>query len=175
MSLKEYTLQKHTEAEQTAFMQAVFNKQLPEGYWADFCLQKSLIYNGIEVLAESAGLLEDLSNIKRAHFLYLDFKAHNPNKLEYKYRPITIDYYHYLQSLAFEEDRILAHLYTWHMGDLYGGQMIKKIVPGQHRSLEFKDSELLKTTLRSKLKDTMGDEANVSFDWAIKLMNSYEF
>jgi heme oxygenase len=61
------------------------------------------------------------------------------------------------------------------MGDLYGGQMIKKIVPGQHRSLEFKDSELLKTTLRSKLKDTMGDEANVSFDWAIKLMNSYEF
>jgi heme oxygenase len=174
MSLKEYTSQKHTEAEQTKFMQAVFKKQLPEGYWADFCLQKMLIYNGIEMIAESADLLEDLPNIKRANLLYLDFKAHNPNKLEYKYRPVTIDYYHYLQSLAFEEDRILAHLYTWHMGDLYGGQMIKKIVPGQHRSLEFKDSELLKTTLRSKLKDTMGDEANIAFDWAIKLMNSYE-
>ena len=68
----------------------------------------------------------------------------------------------------------MAHLYVWHMGDLYGGQMIKKIMPGNNRALTFKDPESLKTIMRSKLTDSMGDEANVAFDWAIKLLNDYD-
>ena len=61
------------------------------------------------------------------------------------------------------------------MGDLFGGQMIKKIldyVP--HRNLEFKDVDGLKTAIRTKLTDDLGDEANVAFDWAIKIMHTYD-
>ena len=68
----------------------------------------------------------------------------------------------------------MAHLYTWHMGDLFGGQMIKKIVPGKHRSLEFADSKTLMTNIRAKLDDSMADEANVAFSWAIKMMREYD-
>jgi heme oxygenase len=60
------------------------------------------------------------------------------------------------------------------MGDLYGGQMIKKIVPGPHYSLEFVNPEELKTNLRNKLSDDMADEANCAFDWAIKILNEYD-
>jgi hypothetical protein len=53
--------------------------------------------------------------------------------------------------------------------------MIKKIlnyVP--HRNLEFKDVEATKNTIRAKLNDSIGDEAIVAFEWAIKLMHTYD-
>jgi heme oxygenase len=72
-----------------------------------------------------------------------------------------------------DEKSLLAHLYTWHMGDMYGGQMIKKILPGSHSNLEFENAEELKTNLRAKLDDSLGNEANKAFEWAIKIMDTY--
>ena len=71
-----------------------------------------------------------------------------------------------------DTDLVLAHLYVWHMGDLYGGQMIKKILADfPHNHLEFADPELLKTNIRNKLHTGLAEEANNAFDWAIRLMN----
>jgi heme oxygenase len=155
-------------------MKLVFKQQMPKDLWADFTYQKSLIYNGIEGVAGACGLLKDLPDIQRAHYLYLDYKEMIENKTNVTYRQVAIDYYKYILSLFPDEDRIAAHLYVWHMGDLFGGQMIKKIVDAPSRALTFKDPEQLKVTIRTKLKDTMADEANVAFDWAIKLLNDYE-
>jgi heme oxygenase len=61
------------------------------------------------------------------------------------------------------------------MGDMFGGQMIKKIVDAPSSHLDFENADELKTIIRSKLTDDMADEANVAFDWAIKILNHYEF
>jgi heme oxygenase len=61
------------------------------------------------------------------------------------------------------------------MGDMFGGQMIKKIIDAPSSHLDFENAAELKTTIRSKLTDDMADEANVAFDWAIKILNHYEF
>ena len=87
---------------------------------------------------------------------------------------ITNEYVNYIISLQNNPDRIMAHLYTWHMGDLFGGQMIKKIISAPHRSLDFENEDLLKSNIRTKLKDTMVDEANVAFEWAIKILQTYD-
>jgi heme oxygenase len=174
MSLKELTAEKHNLAESTPFMKAIFAKKLPIDLWADYTYQRSLIYNGIEGVAGACGLLKDLPDIQRAHYLYLDYKESTNNELRHSYRQSAIDYYKYILSLYPDENKILAHLYVWHMGDMYGGQMIKKIIPGTHLSLSFKDTEKLKQTLRSKLTDDLATEANVAFDWAIKLLNEYD-
>ena len=68
---------------------------------------------------------------------------------------------------------LLDDLYTWHMGDLFGGQMIKKMLPPPHRNLEFKDVDGLKNNLRAKLTDDLGEEAINSFNWAIKIMDEF--
>jgi heme oxygenase len=60
------------------------------------------------------------------------------------------------------------------MGDMFGGQMIKKIVPGSHRNLEFQNADALKIAIRAKLDDSMADEANLAFDWAIRMMRDYD-
>ena len=174
MSLKDLTSDKHREAESTNFMKAVFSKTLPSFLWVDWTLQKTLFYKTIEGCAGANGLLNDLPDIHRAFYLYLDYRDMLKDNPEPKFRPSAIEYHNYLLSISQEPNKIMAHLYTWHMGDLFGGQMIKRIVPGNHRSLEFKDPALLIQNIRNKIDDSLAEEAICSFDWAIKMMREYD-
>lgn len=175
MSLKELTAEKHEAAESTPFMKAVFAKSMPKEVWADWTYQKALFYGAIEGAAGAAGLLHDLPDIRRAFYLYQDFdEMWDKDTTRPSFRPVVVDYYNYILSISKDANRVMAHLYTWHMGDLFGGQMIKKVVDAPHRSLEFDNVNELKTTIRSKLDDSMGDEANVAFDWAIRMMKEYD-
>ncbi len=174
MSLKELTAEKHKLAESTAFMQAVFNKSLPQDLWIDWTYQKWLFYGAIEGAAGANQLLGDLPDLRRAFYLAMDYQEMNGNNPRHEFRPVVVDYYNYLLSISKDPNKVMAHLYTWHMGDLFGGQMIKKIVPGSHRNLEFADPKTLMTNIRAKLDDSMGDEANVAFDWAIRMMKDYD-
>jgi heme oxygenase len=172
MSLKEITKEVHQAAEETKFMRSVFKKQMPTEVWRDYTYNKMLWYGAIECKARAEGLLNDLPGIERAYYLYQDYKDLNGNADSPKFTPASIEYHRYILDL--EPGKVLAHLYTWHMGDLFGGQMIKKMLDTvPHRNLEFKDVDALKTTLRAKLDDSLGDEANCAFDWAIRIMNSY--
>lgn len=175
MTLKEATFEKHQAAENTVFMQQLFKQKLSQDIWADFVYQKCLIYNAIECVAGACGLTQDLPDIQRTHYLYRDYMSLTGKKINHVYRQVSIDYYKYILNLFPDADAVMAHFYVWHMGDLYGGQMIKKIVAGPHESLTFKNPEILKQTIRTKLKDEMATEANTAFDWAIKLLNDYEF
>jgi heme oxygenase len=174
MSLKELTAGKHTEAETTPFMKAVFAKTLPHELWIDWTYQKWLFYGAIEGAAGANRLLGDLPDLRRAFYLAMDYAEMNGNNPRHQFRPVVVDYYNYLLSISKDPNKIMAHLYTWHMGDMFGGQMIKKIVPGEHRNLEFEDARTLMTNIRAKLDDSMGDEANVAFDWAIRMMRDYD-
>ena len=174
MALKDLTAEKHREAESTPFMKAVFARALPFDLWVDWTYQKWLFYGAIEGCAGACGLLNDLSDIRRAFYLFMDFNEMKQEGKDYEFRPIVKDYQQYILSIANDPAKIMAHLYTWHMGDMFGGQMIKKIVPGSHRNLEFADTKTLITNIRAKLDDSMADEANVAFDWAIKMMRDYD-
>ena len=174
MSLKELTADKHQQAESTRFMKAVFAKTLPFELWVDFTYQKQLWYKEIEYAASQAGLLNGLPGITRAHLIMDDYQnMDKPVGSFNTYRELTKDYASYIRSLD-APTRIMAHLYTWHMGDLFGGQMIKKIVEAPHTHLDFENPKLLMTNMRSMLSDDMGEEANVAFDWAIRIMESYD-
>lgn len=172
MSLKELTKDSHTAAERTPFMSAVIKGKISKEIWANYTYNKMLWYGAIETKARAEGLLDDLPNIDRAFYLYQDAKEMLGTDFP-TFRQEAIDYHRYILDL--EPGKVAAHLYVWHMGDLFGGQMIKKIlnyVP--HRNLEFKDVDGLKTAIRAKLGDDLADEANVAFDWAIKIMNTYD-
>jgi heme oxygenase len=174
MSLKELTKDSHTAAEHTPFMQAVFKKRMPVKTWGDYTFQKSAIYNTIENVCRYNKLTNDILDIERSVHLYLDAQEIMGDMSTVRMRPITGEYVRYLLSLVDEPERILAHLYVWHMGDLHGGQMIKKVLPPPHRNLDFADIEGLKIAIRAKLNDSMADEANIAFEWAMKLMNTYD-
>ena len=174
MSLKELTLEKHKEAESTSFMKAVFDSSLPRELWVDWTYQKWLFYGAIEGAAGANRLLGDLPDLRRAFYLFMDYNEMNTERKKHEFRPIVLEYYNYLISIANDPNKIMAHLYTWHMGDMFGGQMIKKIVNAPSRHLEFENAGELITTVRSMLTDELADEANTAFTWAIKLLREYD-
>jgi heme oxygenase len=174
MSLKELTALNHAKAENTPFMKAVFAKTLPHDLWVDWTYQKWLFYGAIEGAAGANRLLGDLPDLRRAFYQAMDYAEMNGNNPRHEFRPIVVDYYNYILSISKDPNKIMAHLYTWHMGDMFGGQMIKKIVPGPHRNVEVEEANTVKTNIRAKLDDSMGEEANVAFEWAIRMMRDYD-
>ena len=171
MSLKELTADKHRQAETTPFMKAVFAKTLPRDHWVDFTYQKSLFYSTIETTAVKYNLMADIEPMRRSALLAQDYEKMDGSAREFK--PAVLEYHNYIQTLT-DPARIMAHLYTWHMGDLFGGQMIKKLVDGPHSSLDFLDPPVLIAAMRLKLSDDMAEEANIAFDWAIRILNEYD-
>ena len=152
----------------------MFDHSLPQDLWIDWTYQKTLFYGAIEGAAGACRLLNDLPDIRRAFYIYLDYCEMAKDTARPKYRDVVVDYYNYILSISNDPQRVMAHLYTWHMGDMFGGQMIKRIVPGSHRALEFEDTKTLMTNIRAKLDDSMAEEANIAFDWAIKMMRDYD-
>jgi heme oxygenase len=66
----------------------------------------------------------------------------------------------------------MAAIHMSHMGDLFGGQIIKKKAPGSGRFYDFNDAANLKAAIRAELTDDLGPEARVAFEWAIKIMKA---
>jgi heme oxygenase len=173
MSLKDLTKDKHTKAESTKFMQCVFNQTLPTKLWNDYTLQRAIIYSAIETKCINLNLISKCSELIRAPKMMQDFLD---SQQDFYVRQITVDYQNYIKVLETPQ-QILAHLYTWHMGDMFGGQQIKKIVQRvSHSALEFEDQKQCITTIRNlcDLWDVAEtNEPNVAFDCAIKLLESY--
>jgi hypothetical protein len=174
MSLKELTAERHSLAENTAFMKSVFDRSITPGTWTDFLYQKWHIYHTIETKAKFHELLDGLSGLVRGPMIYQDYENNiREYRLSYsKLHSVVQEYTGYIADL--KSDAVLAHVYTWHLGDIYGGQMIKKLAPGSHISLEFENAHSLAAALRDKLDDSLGVEANTAFDWAIKILKTYD-
>jgi len=175
MSLREITHDLHQDAERTIFAKKLVTGSFTTEEYATYLWQMVLVYNGIEVACKSQGMLDNLPDIERAHKIYQDcIELVGPfHKLTWL--PVTIEYYQYILALNYDQERkhlVKAHMYCRHMGDLFGGQIIKKVVPGQGRFYDFKNPAELKTAIRAELTDDLGDEARVAFEWAIKIMKA---
>ncbi len=175
MSLKEITKDLHHEAETTKFAKLLLSGKIGKEDYANYLYQMVLIYNAIELGNRVEGNFKNLPGLERTHAIYQDFIEIAGVDHNYKWLPGTLDYYNYLLELvrdSSQRPKIKAHLYCRHMGDLYGGQIIKKQVAhiSKGRFYDFKNPEELKVSIRSELTDDLGDEARVAFEWAIKMM-----
>jgi heme oxygenase len=171
MSLRELTAEKHHDAERTEFVKELLGGSITEERYATFLFNLHPIYHVLESFAMINGSMDGLDDLCRANSIYEDYlelwKDTKPPEL----CPTVDRYLKYIKDeLAPNPDRLFAHIYVRHMGDLAGGQMIAKRVPGAGTMYKFENGEELKNKIRSKLNDTMGDEANVAFDFAISLM-----
>ena len=171
MSLRELTAEKHKDAERQAFVKELLGGSITEERYATFLYNLHPVYNVLEMFAIANGLLADIPEVRRAPKIQADYQELWKNPTAPKLCPTVPKYMKYIKDeLANDPDRLMAHLYVRHMGDLAGGQMIAKRVPGSGTMYQFDNVDELKNKIRAKLKDSMGDEANVAFDIAIDMM-----
>jgi heme oxygenase len=166
MSLKDLIKDNHDKAEKHRFVKVLLSGSIPKEIYADLLLNQFLCYTKLELLAKHYGLLEGIEEICRAEAIETDIiETFLPAKIYQS----TTDYLEYLETVP--KEKLMGHIYAKHFGDLYGGQMIKKVIPGSGHMYEFDDRTGLIAKVRERLSDDLGDEANMALDFAIKLFD----
>lgn len=169
MSLKELTHEAHKTAETQPFVKVLFSGSIDPKVYAVYLKNQHPMYEILEVCAMPLGLLTGLPDIRRAPAILKDFQELWGNTTDAPYMcPVVNEYIAYILSIKDDPKRLMAHVYVRHMGDLAGGQMIAKRVPGLGKYYQFKDPDNLKTAIRERIDDSMAEEAKVCFKFATK-------
>lgn len=169
MSLRDLTKDAHSTAERQAFVKILFSGSIDPKLYATYLRNQYFMYNALENAAIKHGLLMSLPDVARAERINQDFlELWTDRENDAPICPVVNDYVDYIGEIKNEPNRLIAHMYVRHMGDLAGGQMISKRIPGSGKYYEFADAEALKTAIRQKINDSMAEEANTCFDFAIR-------
>tara|TARA_B110000305_G_scaffold239680_1_gene308146 strand:+ start:1485 stop:2018 length:534 start_codon:yes stop_codon:yes gene_type:complete len=166
MALRDFIKDKHDAAEAHPFTTLMFSGEMSNRDYAAYLFNMVRVYDALETSARAQGLLDDLAGIERVELILKDFADLGVTE-RLPVVPAAQEYAEYLASVP----SVLAHLYVRHMGDMYGGQMIKAKVPGSGAMYEFTDRAKLVANLRAKLSDDLADEANVAFDFVLKIFD----
>ena len=138
--------------------------------YATFLWNQHSIYNLLEVFAMKHGLLNEFPAIRRAPKILSDFKELWKSNEMPTITESTNKYLKHVFEIGEDPEKLMAHIYVRHMGDLSGGQMIKKKAPGQGSMYEFDcDIKETKEKIRAKTNDDMAEEAKKVFTFATRL------
>lgn len=174
MSLKDLTHEAHKNAERQQFVKIMFSGSIDPKLYARYLKNQHPMYELLEVFAMMHGLLDGLGDIRRApkiHEDYIELWGDGPAP---ELCPVVQKYLDHIMSIKDDPKKLMAHVYVRHMGDLAGGQMISKRVPGSGRYYHFEDAESLKTAIRTRISDDMADEAIICFDFATQLFKEMQ-
>lgn len=163
-TLKELTQHNHNIAEQHPFTKLLLSGKITSGIYATYLANQLHQYNALEHYA--ANLLKDLPGINRTRLIFEDLLELDEPVILFS---TTLNYCDYVSSLT--ADQLWAHIYTKHMGDLYGGQIIKTKVPGSGLMYNFENRKQLIDSLRERLDISMAAEANKCFELTIDLFD----
>ena len=169
-NLKELTKEQHTNAERQAFVKVLMSGKINPDFYATYLWNQHKKYDLIEALAWAHGLFDNIPQIKRKIAIEEDFKELWKHPEPPLIVPSTTEYVKHVKDIMSDSDSIMAHIYVLHMGDLSGGQMIAKRVPGEGRMYQFDgDVSAIKEIIRAKTHDGMAEEAKWVFESATNL------
>ena len=175
MSLKDLTHDAHRNAETQPFVKVLFSGSIEPELYAIYLKNQHPIYEILEVCAMANGLLNGLPDIRRAPAILTDYQElWTDEKNQAPILPVVQAYIDHIISIKEDTKKLMAHVYVRHMGDLAGGQMIAKRVPGHGKYYQFADPDALKTAIRERISDDMADEAKVCFEFAAQLFREMQ-
>ena len=167
MNLREATAEKHKIAEKMPFNQRMMQKQLSKLDYLNYINQHYEIFTAIEA--------NDLPHpsLNRTQLISLDIQE---LQLELKAPNVVLNstnlYVAYLQNLSYQD--LLPHIYLNYLAVMFGGQIIKKVVPSTGNMYEFENMNEAASTIRVLQKDEWADEVNKGFDFNIAILEELE-
>lgn len=175
-NLKELTWEHHQNAERQEFVKELMGGITEERY-ATYLFNLHPQYNLLETLAMMHGLFDGMPELRRAPKIHEDYQElwgkTNPNQPPLI--PVVKEYMTHLMGIKDNTNKLMAHVYVRHMGDLSGGQMIARKIPGSGTMYQFDQDHLkLKETIRSRTNDDMAEEAKICFDFATRMFIQME-
>jgi len=163
--LREITYERHMAVEHLPFTQYLLGGTITEPDYVIYLAEMIAIYQQLERLAQQAGLFDGMEELPRSQHMQADLEELAPN-YQAELLPSTQTYLAYLDQLAQSDhpDQLFAHVYVRHMGDLYGGKLIARVVPGTGRWYQFDNRGDLAKKFNERITLNLADEALVAFD-----------
>jgi heme oxygenase len=170
MSLKDLTWEKHKSAERQEFVKVLFSGKINPQFYSAYLQNMMACYSMLESCAATHGLLDGLDSIRRTDLIQEDLDELGHTKNNNVFVPVVNEYLDHILRISWNApQKLMAHIYVRHMGDLSGGQMIARKVPGSGRYYQFEDVDGLKNKIRERLSDDLAEEANLAFDFSIAM------
>jgi len=165
-------MENHLRAEQTEFAKTLLSGDIDPKLYYKYITNQMYIYSALE----SALPLEtlDITDIARTDKISEDlYELETKYGFEFSTDLITDTTNHYLMYVSLLAakcpKKLIPHMYVRHFGDMFGGAIVSKKIPGLGRMYEFDDKKMLISKVREILTLDMADEANVCFEYAIQL------
>ena len=179
MSLKELTMKQHHNAERQKFAGVLMSGKITKDVYMTYLLNQHYCYSALENHSEfklpddrlkrSDKIRKDIEELLyQMTGVYVEAPDDHAGLL-FSLKPSTLDYGTYVKEDIKTYEQFMAHVYVRYLGDLRGGQMISKKVPGSGKYYEFDEPEELAQSIYIRLDDDMVDEAKKVFDYATKL------
>jgi heme oxygenase len=187
VTLRDLTKPEHDSVEKTDFAELLLGGTITPAMYHVYLNAQFHNYTALEVaLHKQKCIPKELEVIYRAELIYKDIMEleeefdldHVPDSDKLN---SVKKYQRYIKSLRDDGEirRLLAHSYVRHFGDLHGGQIIKKRVPGSGSMYQFENRRELITEMRKLLDIDMADEAKICFEFAEsmfeELAETYDF
>ena len=168
--LREITQERHMAVEHLPFIQYLLKGNITNPDYVIYLAEMTAIYQHLEHLAQQVGLFDGLEGLPRAQSMQEDLNELAPEHVT-ELMPVTLEYLAYLDSVAksAHPEQLFAHVYVRHMGDLYGGKLISRVVPGTGRWYEFENRGELAKKFNDRVTLNLANEALTTFDWYGKI------
>jgi len=168
LPLKEAIAEKHSLAEKMTFNQRMFNGEISKEEYILYLCQQLAIFDAIEIHELPHPALD------RAGKVFEDIKElMGEGQIQITPLGSTNEYRKYLNTLTKEEQ--LPHVYLNYLAIMFGGQMMKKNVPGSGKMYEFDgDVREIVGSIRAIQKDEWADEANKALDYNINILDELQ-
>jgi len=168
--LREITYERHMAVEHLPFTQYLLGGTITQPHYVIYLAEMIAIYQRLESLAIQASLFEGMEELPRSQHMQEDLEE-LATDYHAELLPSTQAYLSYLDQLA-QSDRsqqLFAHVYVRHMGDLYGGKLIARGVPGTGRWYQFENRSDLAKKFNERITVDLADEAILAFDYYNKI------
>ena len=172
MSLKKLTQSKHSSAERSWFATLMMSGEITNKEYSLYLKQQYECYNALEKRFKQLGDTHpDIPDtLNRADNIMMDLRELSSdveNIPVFASTKIYIDYI--LNKCALNV--LYAHVYVRYLGDLKGGQMIAKRIPGKGKYYQFENPNKLEAFIRNQLcqNEIFVEECNKCFESAILL------
>jgi heme oxygenase len=167
MSLREAIKPQHDAAEHHPFTVVLLSGKMPTDVYADYLYNHLFIYQAIERRIKALGMFSGFPEMFRADKIGADFDELNVDTLTL----CNSTYACLNRVLNVSNKDLMAYFYLYHMADMYGGQMIKKVVPGSGTRFDYEDRNTLIAEIRKHLTDDLANEAKVAFGFALEMFD----
>lgn len=166
MTLRSQIAENHDKAEKHRFVEHLLGKTLDPKAYGTYLFNQLKCYKALERRAYLFGLLDGVEGVARAALIMEDVKELDADDTVFA---STAEYVKYVNEVP--KNKLLAHIYVRHFADMYGGQIIKRVAPGSCKMYEFEDRVDLIAKIRERLSDDLGDEANIVFEYVLRLFD----